>query len=129
MSGLRQSSKVLNNLGSLHIVTGTITVNSGTWTLVTNDATCTLTDIGAGNVRVNFGENFLAAPTVVATILKATHEAAVVKDVLVESSTVALAEFVHHSLDDTGAGETDIATVDPDADDGWTFVAIGHRNN
>ncbi len=129
MSGLRQSSKVLNNLGSLHIVTGTITVNSGTWALTTNDATCTLTDIGAGNVSVTFGENFLAAPTVVASFLKATHEAAVVKDVLVELVNVSTAEFVVHSLDDSGAGETDIATVDPDDDDGFMFVAIGHRNN
>jgi len=127
MSGLRLSSKVINNLATLHIITGTITVNSGTWTLVTNDATCTLTDIGAGNVRVDFGEPFVIGPSAHATILKATHEATVVKDVLIENATTALCEFVHHSLDDTGVGETDITTVDPDDDDGWMFVVIGAR--
>ena len=129
MSGLRASSKVLNNLGNLHIVTGTITVNSGTWALTTNDSTCTLTDIGAGNVRVNFGENFVSAPSVTATILKATSEAQVIKNVIVENTTTALSEFVHHSFDDSGAGATDITTVDPDDDDGFMFVAIGVRNN
>jgi len=129
MSGLRQSSKVLNNFGSLHIVTGTVTVNSDAWTLVTNDATATLVDIGAGNISVDFGENFLAAPAVAVGILKATNEATVVKSVIIEQSTTALVEFRCHSLDDSGAGETDITAVDPDDDDGFMFVAIGHRNN
>ena len=128
MSGLRQSPRVLNNLGSLHIVTGTITVNSDVWTLVTNDATCTLTDIGPGNARADFGEAFTTAPRVNATILKATNENQVMKNVLIESISAGAVEFVHHSFDDTGAGETDITTVDPDDDDGWMSVAIGRRN-
>jgi len=127
MSGLRQSSKVLNNLGSLHIIFGRIRVTTNVWSLSVNDPTTTLTDIGPGNVSLNFGENFIGVPRIAATISKATHEAAVVKDVLVESSTVSACEFVHHSLDDTGAGETDSVTVDPDDGDGWNFIVIGER--
>jgi hypothetical protein len=86
MGGLRDSSKVLQNLGQLHIVTGTITVSSGTWSLVSNDPTATITDDGLGNAGVLY-EAFTAAPVCVVSMLKATVEAASTYVVNVESVT------------------------------------------
>lgn len=128
MSGLGTSSKVLRNLGNLYIITGTITVTTNVWTLTSNDGNLALTDIGAGNVSVTY-DAFLTAPTVLVSPLKATHEAAVIKPVLVESVSTTVAEFVCHSIDDTGAGTTDITTADPDNGDGFTFAIIGVRNS
>jgi hypothetical protein len=122
-------SSVRQDLGQLHIVTGKITVNSNTWTLSSNDGSASLNDIGAGNVSVTFGQAFLSAPAVVVSNLKATHEAAVYKSVTVESVTTTTAEFVCHSIDDSGAGATDVTTVDPDDDDGFHFIAVGLRDN
>ena len=122
-------SSVLADLGNLHIVTGTITVTTDVWTLTSNDGSASLNDLGAGNVSVTFGQAFLSAPAVVVATLKATHEAAVTKDVVVESVSTTTVEFVNHSIDDSGAGATDLTTVDPDNGDGWMFIAIGLRNN
>jgi hypothetical protein len=123
------ASALNDTLGQLHIVTGKVTVSSAVWTMTSNDGSATLSDLGAGNVRVNFVDPFLTAPTVVASVLKGTHEAAVVKSVMVESVTTTTAEFVCHSIDDTGTGATDLTTADPDTDDGFHFIAIGLRNN
>ena len=116
-------SSLLSEMGQLHIVRGTITVNSGTWTLSDNDGSSTLTDLGLGNVRVDFGDAFLSAPTVVATALKATAEAAEAHYVYVEAVTTTTCEFKFYHLPATPDEQ------DPDDDDGWMFIAIGLRNN
>jgi hypothetical protein len=118
------ASGVLANLGQLHIVTGRITVTTNTWTLTDNDGSATLTDVGAGNVTVNFVDAFTSAPAVVCQPLKATHEATVFYDVVVETCTTTACEFVFHH--DTAGTNT---TADPDDGDGWMFIAIGLRNN
>ena len=92
MSGLRQTAKVLQNLGNLHITTGLITVNSNTWTLVTNDPTCTLTDIEEGNVSVAY-EAFLAAPAVTAQYIKAANSDTAQHSVTIEDLTTTRCEF------------------------------------
>ena len=117
-------SSVLANLGNLHIVTGQITVTSGTWALTSNDGSVTLTDNGAGDVSVNFVHAFLSAPIVVASMLKAAPEATVFHGVTVEAVTTALATFQWHH--DTAATNS---LADPDDGDGCHFIAIGVRNN
>jgi hypothetical protein len=124
MGSLRNTSSVLQNLGNLHIITGTITVTSNTWTLAASDDTTTLTDIGPGNVSLTFSPAFLAAPAVVATPLKATHEATVFYNIKVEAVSTTTVEFVNHH--DTAGTNT---TADPDDGDGWMFIAIGLRDN
>lgn len=117
-------SGALDNLGQLHIITGRITVTTNTWTLTCNDSTTTLTDIGAGNVSLTFGQEFLSVPAVVATPLKATHEATVFYDVVVEAASATGCEFVNHH--DTAGTNT---TADPDDGDGWMFIVVGLRSN
>ncbi len=117
-------SSALDSLGQLHIVTGLITVNTNTWTLVTNDGSATLTDDGAGLQSVNFVEPFLSAPVITTSVLKATTEATVFHAVEVVTVTTTIASFAFHH--DTAATNT---VADPDNDDGWYFVAIGLRAN
>ncbi len=130
MGALRQSSKVNSNLGVLQIIAGNITVSSGTWTLDDQSDAVTLTDIGAGNVSLQFNYPFISAPVVVCSILKLTpDETDVVKHVLVESISTTECEFVHHSIDHTTSGVCDIVTVDPDDADGWEFLIVGTANS
>ena len=127
MGGLRKSSNVLSNLGSLSIITGRITVASDVWTLSRNDDTCTLTDIGAADVSIEYGEAFITAPTVIVTTLKGTHEAAVTKHVSIEANSVSSTEFRFHSFDDIGAGTANVTSPDPDNGDGCEFIVVGER--
>ena len=117
----------MNNLSSLHIIAGRITVTSNTWTLTSNDPTLTLSDLGAGNVSIEYGKNFIATPRVIASTLKGTHEATVTKHVTIESNSTSSTEFRFHSFDDTGAGTSDITQVDPDNGDGCDFIVVGER--
>ena len=117
-------SRVLDDLGNLHIVTGRITVTSNSWTLASNDGSASLTDIGAGNVSVTFGQAFLSAPRVVCQTLKGTHEADVFYDCVVETTSTTGFEIVFHH--DTAGTNT---TADPDDGNGCDFIAIGVRNN
>jgi len=124
MSGLRQTASVGDNLGQLHIITGLITVTSDTWTLASNDPTCTLTDIGAGNVSITY-EAFLSVPACSTGIVKTTNEDTVFYNVLMEGvpTTTSIEFRCHH---DTAGTNT---MADPDDGDGWNFQVIGLRNN
>lgn len=131
MSSLRTTSSVGDNLGNLHIVTGVITANaSNVWQVASsNDDTVTVADTGTGNATVTFGQAFTSAPVVVANVVKATHSAQIVQTVTIEAVTTTTAEFRYHSVDDTGAGTTDVTSPDPAENDGFHFVAIGLRDN
>ncbi len=93
MSGLRQTSSVLANLGTLHIVTGRITYSTGTPSLTSNDPTATVADTGTGNATVTFGQAFSAAPQIFVEALKATHSATTHNTVICEQATTTTAEF------------------------------------
>ena len=86
MGGLRQSSKLLNNLGTLHIITGRVD-GGGTPALDNcNDPTVTVADTGTGNFTLTY-EAFTTAPQVFCQLLKATHSATVKNFVMVEQAT------------------------------------------
>ena len=123
MGGLRQSSKVGQNLGQLHIITGNCTVASGTWTLNDcSDPTATITDDGLGNAGVLY-EAFLTAPGCVVSMLKATVEATSTYVANLESVTTTNVVFQCHEI----ALASD--DKDPDDNDGFAFIIIGIRNN
>jgi hypothetical protein len=116
------SSSVLQNLGSLHIVTGRIIYTSGAPALTSNDASATVADTGSGNCTVTLGQAFRSAPAVVAQYLKATEET-VLHTVAVEQATTTALEFRIHS-DTAGTN----ALADPADGDGIMFMAVGVRD-
>ena len=121
-------SSALDQLGQLHIVTGRITYSSGVPSLSSNDASASVADTGTGNCTVTFGEAFLSAPQVVASYLKATHDAADQDTVTIEQATTTTVEFRTLLTNDAGAA-SNVTSPDPADGDGIMFIAVGLRNN
>jgi len=112
-------SSVLQSLGQLHVVHGSIT---GGDTLASNDGSLTLTDTGTGDWTVNFGQAFLSAPTVVVTPVVATVAATLVYEATVASVTATDANIITRTYLQNG-------TVAAAADVNVNFVVVGLRNN
>ncbi len=97
MAELSRTSRVNQNLGSLHIIQGRV-IGQGTPALdVCNDASVTLTDTGTGNYTLAFAA-FLTAPVVFTSVLKTTHSATTKNWVTVEQATTTAAEFRYHHV-------------------------------
>jgi hypothetical protein len=92
MSSLSTSSSVLHNLNELHIVQGRITYSSGVPSVTSNDGSLTVTDTGAGDVRITYAA-FLTAPQVIASPLKGTHSATTHNAVSVETVSTTTCDF------------------------------------
>ncbi len=101
MSGLRQSSKVLNNLGNLCIITGKITGAGSPALTNCNDASVSIADTGTGDFTLTY-DAFTSAPQVFCQVLKATHSATVKNFVTVEQATTTTAEVRFHAIQSPG---------------------------
>jgi hypothetical protein len=111
----------------LHIVYGRILYTTGVPALTSNDGSASVADTGSGNCTVTFGQAFLSAPQVIASPLKATHDAADQDSVTVEQATTTTAEFRFLLTNDAGAA-SNVTSPDPADGDGLMFIAIGLRD-
>ncbi len=120
-------SRLQDNLGQLHIVTGSITYSGGTPQISTNDRSFStedptdgITDNSDGNTTVTWQHPWLSAPKVVLTALdaSATAEAQIACTLVANSAT----SFQFVTSDHVDAGITA-------ADTTVEFIAIGLRDN
>jgi len=131
MGGLAQTSKVNSNLGNLKIITGLITVDTNVWTLLDDNDACTLTDIGPGNVSVEFNTPFISAPVAVTAFFNATHQISIAWRIDIEAISTTSVEFRVHQItaSDPPDGICDISQADQGQNDGWRYMIIGMANN
>jgi len=114
------SSKLLSRLGQLHIVTGSVSADLDT--LTCNDGSATITNNGAGDCTVTFGDVFLSTPIVVTAPVGTGAATLGAPYAAVAASATNSVQF---SIGLTG----DTDTVPSVVDGAFGFVAIGLRDN
>lgn len=115
-------SSLLDQLGQLHIVRATVAADGESMTC--NDESASIATNGTGDFTITFGEPFIAAPIVVATVNDATYAAATDGVYVAEVNAVSTT-----SVDITTAKSGD-ADADGAAEDAICYVLIvGLRDN
>jgi hypothetical protein len=122
-SSLSGGSSISDQLGTGHIVAGSVTATAGTDAVITcNDQSAVLTRAAAGNYTVTFGEPFIAAPVVTVGVIAPTFSTATGYAAQIVSA--AAGSVVINVYTTTG---TTVACALADAD--FTFIAVGKRYN
>ena len=122
-SSLSGGSSLQDQLGTGHVVAGSVTATAGTDAVLTcNDQSAVLTRAAAGNYTVTFGEVFTAAPVVTVGVIVPTFSTATgYAAQLVSSATNSVVINIY-----TTTGTTVLCAL---ADADFTFVAVGKRYN
>ena len=124
MPALRDSARLLDNLGQGHLVAGKITATAGTLAaLSSNDPTATLTRNAAGDYTVTFGQAFLAAPIVASGTVEATFATTEESGIQVVSVTTTAIRFNVVRNVTTGT----VTALADSAD--FHFMVFGQRDN
>ena len=117
--------RVLDNLGRLSIITGTVTGNGTDSTVSANDGSLTITGNGTGDYTLTFGQAFTSTPIVVAQVVDATFSTDAANGVSVKASATNSVQFNAWEAVTNGTA-TDILNAAADLNIG--FVVVGTRD-
>lgn len=119
-------SSLLDNLGQMHIVAG-VTAADGESLTTCNDNSASIATTSTGLFTVTFGQPFLSAPVVTASVVEAALSTIEAHGVIVVSVATNEAVFQSYQINVNGGTATDIANA---ADDLVVhFIAVGLRDN